>query len=377
MWTFSIFMFLTMVLTGLSIGLTPLFSRQSTPFGVGIPAEHQKDEFINIRKKRFLIVNMIISVGLGMPLWIGPFLEDNTNTEIFVSIYLTVAIFAYIIISFLIQLKYRKELLAWKERLPKSEKKPKIIIDTTYHETLEVISNRTLLLGQAVIILFTVVPTLIFYDRIPAQIPVNFDMNFNVNRYVEKSLWTALSLPFMQTIMVPLLNYSHYAFIKSKQKLSPYKPIVSKQKSQLFRKAWSLYIFIMAMATQLLFSVIQFLTVFNLSIAPWWLIVATGIYMVVIMGGMFYLVLKYGQAGEKLKLGDDDEGSEVFYTDAEEDKNWKLGVFYYNKEDPSVFVEKRFGIGSTMNMARWQTWAVIGALLLFILISLIWTVLVM
>lgn len=377
MWTFSIFMFFTILLMGFSIGLTPLFSRQSTPFGVGIPAEYQRDPFVIKRKNHFAFLNILMSVLFGLPLLAVPIYGDFDSSEMIISIYLTVIIFVFIILSFLLQLKYREELIRWKAKLPKSNQKVKIVIDTTYHETLDAVSNRTLLISQLIIIGFTVALTLFFYDRIPEQIPVHWDINFNVDRYSEKSYLIALSLPFMQLIMVPVLNYSHYAFIQSKQKLSPNKPIVSKKKSQLFRKAWSTYMFIMTVATQLLFSIIQFFSVFNLQISPWWMMVAVVIYMIVIMVGMFYLLMKYGQAGEKLKLGDDDEGDEVYYTDPEADTNWKLGVFYYNKDDPAVFVEKRFGIGSTMNMARWQSWVVIGGLILFILVTILWSFIVM
>jgi uncharacterized membrane protein len=32
-------------------------------------------------------------------------------------------------------------------------------------------------------------------------------------------------------------------------------------------------------------------------------------------------------------------------------KNWKLGIFYYNKDNPAEFVDKRKGIGTTPNFA--------------------------
>ncbi|NMB64321.1 MAG: hypothetical protein GYA16_05565 [Spirochaetes bacterium] len=32
-------------------------------------------------------------------------------------------------------------------------------------------------------------------------------------------------------------------------------------------------------------------------------------------------------------------------------KHWKLGIFYYNKDNPSEFVDKRKGIGTTLNFA--------------------------
>jgi uncharacterized membrane protein len=44
--------------------------------------------------------------------------------------------------------------------------------------------------------------------------------------------------------------------------------------------------------------------------------------------------------------------------DRTEDRFWKLGIFYFNHGDPSVMVEKRFGIGYTVNFARPAAWAI-------------------
>jgi uncharacterized membrane protein len=32
-------------------------------------------------------------------------------------------------------------------------------------------------------------------------------------------------------------------------------------------------------------------------------------------------------------------------------KHWKLGIFYYNEDNPAEFVDKRKGIGTTPNFA--------------------------
>ena len=50
--------------------------------------------------------------------------------------------------------------------------------------------------------------------------------------------------------------------------------------------------------------------------------------------------------------------------DRTDDRCWKLGVFYFNRDDPSVMVEKRFGIGYTMNFAHPLAWAILLLLLL-------------
>lgn len=89
-----------------------------------------------------------------------------------------------------------------------------------------------------------------------------------------------------------------------------------------------------------------------------------------LIGTIFILAFRVGQggwrwgtAGESGKLNADAPP----VGDRTPDECWKLGVFYFNHDDPALFVEKRFGIGWTMNFANPRAWLVIGAILLFML----------
>ena len=46
------------------------------------------------------------------------------------------------------------------------------------------------------------------------------------------------------------------------------------------------------------------------------------------------------------------------------DEHWKLGMFYYNPDDPALLVEKRLGIGYTFNFARGQSWVIMALLIM-------------
>lgn len=50
------------------------------------------------------------------------------------------------------------------------------------------------------------------------------------------------------------------------------------------------------------------------------------------------------------------------------DRYWKAGVFYYNPDDPAIFVSKRVGIGYTMNFANRTAWLVMVGILLLVLL---------
>jgi uncharacterized membrane protein len=45
---------------------------------------------------------------------------------------------------------------------------------------------------------------------------------------------------------------------------------------------------------------------------------------------------------------------------------WHAGDFYYNPDDPALFVEKRVGIGYTLNFGNRVSWVFLGAVLVFI-----------
>ena len=58
----------------------------------------------------------------------------------------------------------------------------------------------------------------------------------------------------------------------------------------------------------------------------------------------------------------------------DDDAKWVLGMFYYNPSDPSMFVEKRTGIGYTINFARPGGWIFIIGILAFVVVTIVLSV---
>jgi uncharacterized membrane protein len=74
--------------------------------------------------------------------------------------------------------------------------------------------------------------------------------------------------------------------------------------------------------------------------------------MLVFMLGYFIRIfLKYGQGGSRIEEG----STEAPLTNGLADNTyWVGGIFYVNKDDPSIAVEKRFGFGYTFNYGNWK-----------------------
>lgn len=59
--------------------------------------------------------------------------------------------------------------------------------------------------------------------------------------------------------------------------------------------------------------------------------------------------------------------------DRSPDSAWKLGLVYFNPDDPTVWVEKRFGVGYTLNFARLTSWLLLAGVLAATAALLIWS----
>jgi uncharacterized membrane protein len=92
----------------------------------------------------------------------------------------------------------------------------------------------------------------------------------------------------------------------------------------------------------------------------WW-----GASLLAIIAIYFALLIRSGRGGNRTVTPSSGRGSSE--GDRTSDAHWKWGIFYFDPADPSIFVEKRFGIGYTVNFGNRWSWAVLGLLLVAIL----------
>jgi len=76
---------------------------------------------------------------------------------------------------------------------------------------------------------------------------------------------------------------------------------------------------------------------------PQWVVALPIVIIVVIFVAVMALALRVGQGGARLR------GAAASPTDRMADRYWKLGIFYVNPDDPSILIERRFGMGYTLN----------------------------
>jgi len=91
-----------------------------------------------------------------------------------------------------------------------------------------------------------------------------------------------------------------------------------------------------------------------------------GVVLVLVIVGFAISLIRIGQGGSLVaaRAGAPPTG------DRTPDSAWKWGLVYVNSADPAILVEKRLGIGYTLNLGNHWTWVIIALLLAPVAIGL-------
>lgn len=83
-----------------------------------------------------------------------------------------------------------------------------------------------------------------------------------------------------------------------------------------------------------------------------------GAVLAIVILGFLVSLIRAGQGGSRQAAPDAAPAG-----DRTPDACWKWGLIYVNRADPSILVEKRFGVGYTLNFGNRWTWALLALVL--------------
>lgn len=349
-----IFLLLTFILVGIVLAFIPYMTRKTENFGVSIPESlYYRDDFKGMRRTYTTLMLSMLVVLSAVLVILNQTVHANTLPTLF-----SVVIVVHIMAGFLLYLPFHfkmkniKGAENWQE-----SRKQTVVIDTTFREERLTYSNWWYSI-PAVIIIATIVYTFAIYDSIPDQVPIHTSFSGKVT-FNDKSPGVLLILPLTQVFMFGMFLAINYVIKHSKQQVSVANPDTSKLQSIIFRRRWSLFMIITAILITLLFTFLQ-LTFIHQELLGYEDPVIYTITGIILLGSII-LSINTGQGGSRIKVNEQTDETVI---DRDDDIHWKLGQFYVNKNDPSVFIEKRFGVGWTMNFARPLTWILLGGIIL-------------
>ncbi len=320
-------------------------SRRNILLGVKIPEEEIKTDSVEAIKKGFKKENILIGLPSLIILSMLVYYVNHINIIMF-------STFGYIGILFLVYLRWNKKAKQLKAQEDWVKLSSKIlVVDTDFSRDrgeAETLSKKWYLVPLLIVVMNAVL-ALVMYPSLPEVIPTHWDAKGNVDGLMNKSMLVVMIMPIMQLIMVLVFYGSNQFMLNSKQQVNSRNPQGSIKKNIIFRKVWSIYFLVVLILMEILFTALNFASLgllSNVGIINIFTFIVTG----AIVLSSVLISIKLGQGGDRLKINDEEDSKDY---DIDDDNLWKLGgTIYYNPNDSTIFIEKRVGIGWTLNAGR-------------------------
>ncbi|MFJ7825764.1 DUF1648 domain-containing protein [Psychrobacillus sp. NPDC096623] len=359
----ALFGFILLFITVLQ-AFMPKFLKPTEAFGVYVPEGHTKDSVVVKLKSNYtrfvLTFGIILFIGY---LWWG--MTQNPSEEMLVLVSVIVQfITLFVSISYYfmmhVRVKKQKETQGWLDG--KSEVR---IVDVKFQEKLKLIP-RVIFIIPMIVTVGLIIYTFMKYDQMPEMIPTHWGPTGEADAFSEKTYFSVIALPLILLVMQGMFLLMSEGMKFSGARINPANKKTSLAQQLAFRRYTSLLALFITIGITLLLGYFHLQTIhpaISSALVMWFLPLAFLILTFVIIG--IYAV-KVGQSGSRLKV----EGNSPTLENKiaiDEDQYWKGGMFYINKNDPSIMVEKRFGVGWTLNFAHPISWIVLFVPLILIL----------
>lgn len=372
---------LVVPVSGGLMAATPYLMPKRECFAVTIPEAAQQDEQLRGYKRKFALwcaALTVLCTGI-MAVAAAPVMGAPADSSSYGALVGTLigSTLAVTLVPFCFMLYFRKKVMALKRErgwfAPRQEATALVAEDDVPHA----ISLAWNLLYIPVVLVIVAIGV-VAYPSMPDMIPMHADFAGNVNDYEPKSIGVVFGFPVLTVLFLAVcFVFSHWMMIRSKRPTNPGAPVTSALAYGMFARAQSIFLLAAGLFLSIGIGVgfmLSSVGVFGLSEMAL-VIVLLSIFIVI---GAVAISVVYGQAGSRLFSRMEAAGGEACMAmPADDDEHWKLGVFYYNPDDPSLWLCERFGVGWTMNFARPAAWAfVVGFALVTIAFIVAITVMV-
>lgn len=379
----NLFCFITnlfiIVFCGVLMIIIPTLTRKTLLFGVRIPESEQNHSEIKAMKNNYITI-ILSGTGIIFLLAIAQYMFFP-DLSLIGCLYFPMAIVALQMIAFI---------LHWKKALKLKETNNWQVIQSSFAETRSSHSRGNLsdvpwlyYILAAVVIFASVAVALIKYPSLPDPLPTHFDINMNPDAWSEKSIGVVLTMPLINLGTMIVLAVSTIFIIKAKLQINMQNPALSFAQHRAYRRIMGHCFGIMALGMVIGMAYAGMMTLY-----PEQLRIPFGLFTAVLLLPCVPIIvmgIRVGQGGCKLnpKITETDalatgyrpQNIEIKSNNIHgrgDDKYWKLGLFYYNPDDPAVLVEDRFGTNIGFNYASIGGKIAVAILALTVIVLYVW-----
>ncbi|MGY4796275.1 DUF1648 domain-containing protein [Lysinibacillus fusiformis] len=347
------------IIVGILETLTPHLTRKSIVFGVSIPEPYVKHPQLQLWKKHYSqIIGGIAGLFLlgQIGLYLSPMQEEKASLISFILLYIMLLLSSGLYMSYHVKAKKLKVQEQWEAQI-----KTVYVTDLSIRQNEETLSSIFFSVPM-IITLALITFTYMNYETIPAVFATHWNGAGEVDGWTDKSWLSVVSMPLILLAIQISFFIMNQGMKSAKIQLSAQAKEASIHRELAQRKYGSWYLAAINFSMTILFVVLHYTTVILHDQTVPYFFPLFLIFNVVTLGGLLVFIWKLSKSNERF---DEVHTNETAATD---DQYWKWGVFYCNKNDPSLLVPKKFGIGWTVNFANKWCYILIGITLLPILL---------
>ena len=341
---------MVLVLGGL-LALTPSLVPQTECFAVTVPPSAQNDQRIRSLKSVYARVTLCITIACAVLLALatrGLAAQKNVGLlSAFVVVFTCIPLVA----SLALMLWCRARVRAIKQEEGWSATHSQAAAVIGADDSAKPLSMLWDLLYIPLVAAIAIAGVMLL-DQYPSQVPMHVGIDGTVTDYVPKSLGVALFPALVAAFFASALTFAHWSILRSKRPIDPASPATSALAYGTFERVQSIILLAGGLVLCATMGASFHLTALGaLSLEVSGMLVGVAGFGFALAELWAALVL--GQSGARLaaELRTSDELAN------DDDAHWPLGIFYFNPNDPSIVVPKRFGVGWTFNVARPAAWA--------------------
>jgi len=345
--------------------IIPVVMRKTHVFGVYVPDEYKDVSSVQFYKKLYVYSYSAVSLVIiaGYAIWMNK-LNPSMTAALGMVLLLSTIIWGLILYFYC-----HGKMLELKRRTGWSSTLKEVNITDLCARKLDEMLPWFIVAMPILLTLGLSVLTLTQYSHIPDRIPTHWGANGQPDSFTEKSYLSVLSPLLLLLVMQAMFVGIHESTRKSGIKISAANKSGSRTRQLDMRKYHSWFLAIISLVITVLLSFLQLSIIYPGIFGETLMLLFPLAFLAVVLIGTLVYAVKVGKLNVQLEaVTQGDDTKEVSNFDS--DYHWKAGLFYYNKNDPSLFVEKRFGIGWTINFAQPLGYVlIIGPLVLIILVT--------
>jgi len=206
------------------------------------------------------------------------------------------------------------------------------------------------------------------YAELPARVPSHFGFSGEPDAWQSKDPVTVL-LPALLTLVVGTgMGVMSWLVLHAKRALRAADRGASLAAQMRFRTAMTRFLAGVSLLTTALLTWLSVSMVrVGLGLAPGLgkgPMVLVALLLAFSLGGTVLIAFRYGQGGARLEQA---AGAAPLTNGLADNSHWVLGMFYVNRDDPSIMVERRFGFGYTVNLGNPRAVLLLGVFLAAVL----------